>query len=136
MGKANPNFKWLILFSNLLHEGLDGSDVRVRYKEQVLAQNKATAVREDARSAQRAFLKDAAQQLADSARCEGQRRTAEAEARVQAAKQQQLHQTLGQLREAKQAQEAVEQARREAAIQAGLPGQQPCALLWLCQAVV
>ena len=83
-------------------------------------QTRATATREGLKGTQKTFLRNAAQQLAESVRAEAQRQVAEEKLRAQQARQQQLHESLGLMRVAKQARDAEEQARREEEMQAGL----------------
>lgn len=96
-----------------------GAAAAARYTEHVLAQTRAQAAREGARAVQQAFLKEAARQLADSARAEAARAQTELQAAAIQGRQRVLHQSLSQMRATRQAQEAWEQARREPQLQAG-----------------
>lgn len=89
-------------------------------------QTRVRGAKEESRAARTAFLREAALQLAQSAQAEVQRESAEADKQAHKAKQQRLHETLGDLRTAKEIRDAKDRARLAKQLQV------MSALAWHC----
>ncbi|KAK9810622.1 hypothetical protein WJX73_005255 [Symbiochloris irregularis] len=94
------------------------------YRQQLLRQGRASAECESSRAASQAFLKEAQQALAHSARAGLARAQAAEAAAVLQARQQELHATLASMHEARQETEAAELKKQEALQKMSLEAEQ------------